>query len=313
MEGTSAPTLRRRLLRLFPALGVRVADLAPGLAVLSRSPRTRTRPLLPEAFLVESGRGAALEVTTLGDDTALLTRGRRRWRTTMTTERELMQVFLPQVLMAHFDRYAVNCVFDVGANRGQYARRLRRAGYRGRIVSFEPVPDEFARLRAAAADDPAWIVHDVALGASDGTLEMHVVPGTLSSPLPATEFGEQRFPALRGTTRHEVPVRRLADLMDEVLAGLPDPRPFLKMDTQGYDVEVFRGLGDRAAEFVGLQSEVALMQLYEGMPRLADALAVYEAAGFEVSGMYPVNREERSGRVLEFDCLMVRADALPAS
>ena len=105
-------------------------------------------------------------------------------------------------------------------------------------------------------------------------------------------------------------MRRLEDLLDEVLHGLPDPRPFLKMDTQGYDVEVFRGLGKRAREFVGLQSEVALMRLYEGMPRMAEALAVYEEAGFEVSGMYPVNREENSGRVLEFDCLMVRADAL---
>jgi FkbM family methyltransferase len=313
MGSTQTPTLRRRLLRLLPKLGVRVADLAPGLAVLSRSPRTRTRPLLPGAFLVESGRGAAFELTALGDDTALLTRGRRRWKTTMTTERTLMQALLPEVLLAHFDRYAVNCVVDVGANRGQYGRRLRRAGYRGRIVSFEPVPDEFARLQAAAAGDPDWTVHAVALGASDGTLEMHVVPGTLSSPLPPTEFGGQRFPSLRGTTRHEVPVRRLQDLLDEVLDGLGEPRPFLKMDTQGYDVEVFRGLGNRAGEFVGLQSEVALMQLYEGMPRMGEALAVYEAAGFEVSGMYPVNREERSGRVLEFDCLMVRAGALPDS
>jgi hypothetical protein len=99
-------------------------------------------------------------------------------------------------------------------------------------------------------------------------------------------------------------------MLDEVLDGLDDPRPFLKMDTQGYDVEVFRGLGKRAREIVALQSEVALMQLYEGMPRMAEALAVYEEAGFEVSGMYPVNREENSGRVLEFDCLMVRADAV---
>ncbi|WP_414581243.1 hypothetical protein [Scytonema sp. PCC 10023] len=52
------------------------------------------------------------------------------------------------------------------------------------------------------------------------------------------------------------------------------------------------------------------MQLYEGMLRLPEALAVYEAAGFEVSGMYPVNRENRSGRVLEFDCLMLGASAL---
>jgi FkbM family methyltransferase len=309
--GDGRATLRRRLVRLLPALGVRVTDLTSGVALLSRSPATRSRPLLPGAFLVETSRRADLDLTTAGDDTVLVSRAARpRWRQTMTTERTLIQSLVPGVLMAHFARYGVNCVLDVGANRGQYARRLRRAGYTGRIVSFEPVPEEFARLSAAAAGDPAWLVRPVALGSQDGSLEMYVTPGTLSSPLPATDFGGRRFPSLRETERHEVPVRRLEDLLDEVLDGLPGPRPFLKMDTQGYDVEVFRGLGKRAREFVGLQSEVALMRLYEGMPRMAEALAVYEEAGFEVSGMYPVNREENSGRVLEFDCLMVRADAL---
>ena len=52
------------------------------------------------------------------------------------------------------------------------------------------------------------------------------------------------------------------------------------------------------------------MQIYEGMPRLPEALAVYEKAGLEVSAFYPVTRHARTGRVLEFDCVMVRADAV---
>ncbi len=315
MGSKKAPTLRRRLLRLLPAMGVRVIDLTRGTVVLSRSPGVQARPLVPGAFLVEAGRAPSgrPEVVAVDKDTVLVACGRRRWRETMLTERKILQTLLPRVLMAHFDRYGVNCVIDVGANRGQYAQRLRRAGYRGRIVSFEPVPAELARLEAAAADDPEWWVRPVALGSSNGSLEMHVLPGTLSSPLPATDFGRLRFPVLEGMQKRIMPVRRLDGLLDEMLAGLSDPRPFLKMDTQGFDVEVFRGLGDRTRVFVGMQSEVALMELYEGMPRLPEALGVYEAAGFEVSAMYPVNREERSGRVLEFDCVMVRADALQHS
>jgi FkbM family methyltransferase len=313
MRSRPAPTVRRRLLRLLPAVGLRVIDIAPGTVVLSRSPRTRARPVLPGAFLLEAGRrgrDGRLDVATLGEEGMLVTGGRPRWDQTLAAERKVLHVLLPRVLAAHFDRYAVNCVLDVGANRGQYGQLLRRAGYRGRIVSFEPVPPEFALLQEVAAEDPEWHVHPVALGSSDGALEMHVTPGTLSSPLPPTSFGEERFYRLRHTRQAVVPVRRLDGLLDDVLAGLPDPRPFLKMDTQGFDVEVFRGLGDRAREFVGLQSEVALMLLYQGMPRLPEALGVYESAGFEVSGMYPVTREGRTGRVLEFDCLMVRADAL---
>jgi hypothetical protein len=51
------------------------------------------------------------------------------------------------------------------------------------------------------------------------------------------------------------------------------------------------------------------MKIYEGMPRLPEALGVYEHAGFEVSGFYPVSREAATARVLEFDCVLVRPGA----
>ena len=50
------------------------------------------------------------------------------------------------------------------------------------------------------------------------------------------------------------------------------------MDTQGYDLEVFAGAGDRIGEFVGMQSEVAALRLYEGSPAMGVAVAAYEEA-----------------------------------
>jgi hypothetical protein len=99
-------------------------------------------------------------------------------------------------------------------------------------------------------------------------------------------------------------------MLDELLTGLEQPRPYLKLDTQGFDLDVFTGAGDRIEEFVGMQSELPLMQIYEGMPRLPEALGVYEAAGFDVAAMYPVSRQGKTGRVLEFDCVMVRGSLL---
>jgi hypothetical protein len=59
-----------------------------------------------------------------------------------------------------------------------------------------------------------------------------------------------------------------------------------------------------------MQSEVALMEIYKGMPRMPEALAAYEAAGFEIAALYPVSRQTRTARVLEYDCVMVRASAI---
>jgi FkbM family methyltransferase len=219
---------------------------------------------------------------------------------------DLQRVQLP----ALFGMYSVNCVIDVGAHEGEYARRLRAGGYEGRIVSFEPVPRAFADLERAAADDPHWHVHGFALGREDGTASMNVVPGTLSSIRPATKFGAGRYPRLQEPEQVEVQVKRLDRMLDELLDGIDEPRPFLKLDTQGYDLDVFEGAGDTIERFVGMQSELALMEIYKGMPRMRKALATYEKAGFEIAALYPVSRQTRTGRVLEYDCVMVRAKVL---
>ena len=46
-------------------------------------------------------------------------------------------------------REQVASVFDIGANRGQFASRLRMAGWGGRIYSFEPIGEMHARLLEA--------------------------------------------------------------------------------------------------------------------------------------------------------------------
>jgi hypothetical protein len=73
---------------------------------------------------------------------------------------------------------------------------------------------------------------------------------------------------------------------------------------------VFQGLGAWAEHVIGLQSEVSLLPIYEQMPRMADSIAGYERGGFEISGLYPVTSEP-DGRVIEYDCVMVRATLCP--
>lgn len=200
-----------------------------------------------------------------------------------------------------------NCVLDVGANVGQYAKALRGAGYQGRIVSFEPVSRAFAQLRSAAADDPEWHVHPYALGRTDGTAQINADPKTLSSMLPASEFGREWSDRLSRPRTETIQVRRLDSVFDEVTAGLDPVRAYLKMDTQGFDLEAFAGAARTLDQVVGLQSEVACVPLYDGMPRMSEQVAAYEAEGFEAAGMFQVSRDLPTLRVIEFDLVMVRA------
>src|SRR5262249_50852618 len=77
----------------------------------------------------------------------------------------------------------VTLVLDVGASDGGWARDVRHAGYRGRVIAFEPQAASFARLEATAAGDPLWQCHHVALGAARGTATLHVAGNDQSSSL----------------------------------------------------------------------------------------------------------------------------------
>ena len=65
------------------------------------------------------------------------------------------------------------------------------------------------------------------------------------------------------TTR--IPLRMLehleADRFDELAATHGFKRPFLKMDTQGFDLEVLEGALPRIDRFLGLKSEVSMIQI----------------------------------------------------
>ncbi|MEU2283368.1 FkbM family methyltransferase [Streptomyces sp. NPDC013178] len=312
-------TLYRRLLRLMPRLGVRVTDLAPGTALVSRSAaRYSVTGADNSTWIVRRTKDGAADDTggsgsavRLGESGAVLLMNAAAGRDERGLQLAAAEYLCTQHVAAMLDLYGVNCVFDVGANTGQYARRLRRLGYRGRIVSFEPAPDTFARLEQAAASDPEWRVYPCALGREDTAAALHTGWKTMNSLLAPSDYGKGRYARFATSDTAQIPVRRLDGILDEALEGLTGPRPFLKMDTQGYDLEVFAGAGERIAQFVGLQSEVAVLRLYEGSPPMAEAIAAYEAGGFGVTGMYPVTREATTGRVIEFDCVMMRADAAP--
>ena len=201
-----------------------------------------------------------------------------------------------------------DCVLDVGANQGQYGSMLRRCGYKGRIVSFEPVKASFEVLRTRAAKDPQWSVYNYALGARAGTRLIHVSRSTvMASFLDATDYSHTQFPEGMPVTRDEkVTIHTLDEVFDRVTEGLKSPRVFLKMDTQGYDLQVFAGAKRSLPQVRGLQTEISIQAIYEGMPDYLQSLATYTKAGFVMSGLYPVSRDKQTLALIELDCVMRR-------
>lgn len=218
-------------------------------------------------------------------------------------------VLLHRHLRHLFNLLKIDCVLDVGANHGQYGQMLRGFGYQGRIISFEPVTASFQRLRAAAGRNRNWDVHNFALGAKEEELEINVTAASdFASFLPPSDFSRQTFgKVVEVNNRERVIVKRL----DDVFAALVGDHPaaiHLKMDTQGYDLEVLKG-GERVLpRIAGLQSELSVLPVYDGMPDYLEALAACRRAGFEVTGLFPVSQDRTTLTVIEFDCVLRRKE-----
>jgi FkbM family methyltransferase len=203
----------------------------------------------------------------------------------------------------HFD---VDCIFDVGANRGQYAQMLRqKIGYQGEIISFEPIPECVVDLRAAAARDPRWHIEAVALSERSGEQSFNVMVDSVFSSLSTPSSSGINLSDIGNeiTKTISVEVETLEKKFQAYKTMLKFNRPFLKMDTQGNDILVAKGAGSCLSEFVGLQSELAIVPIYHGVPSYQDAIAYYEQEGFVLSALVPNNRGHFP-RLVEIDCIM---------
>jgi len=212
-----------------------------------------------------------------------------------------------------FHHLRPDCVFDVGANNGQYGSQLRELGFTGTIISFEPVPTTFANLQKRAASDSNWHVLPFALGATEGTAAINVMAKSEFSSFHSPKSDDvSRFEGSNTViSTVEVAVHTLHGLMDQLISEHGFSRPFLKLDTQGFDLQVFIGAGERARQFVGMLSEIAVRTIYHGAPLLTESLDAYRAGGFELAALHAVNPAD-FGRLVEFNAYFIREDLLPA-
>lgn len=207
-----------------------------------------------------------------------------------------------------FERTQVEIVLDVGANAGQYGDFLRRqVGYKGYIVSFEPIPNLAEDVARKCSADAKWTVFPWAMGSADKEEVLNVAHADqFSSFLDADNSLIPKYEGMNTTHRQlRVPVKRLDQVFSSVCRDISPARVYLKMDTQGYDLEVLKGASGILDKVVGLQSEVSLLPIYVGMPDYLTSLRTLTEAGFDISGMFPVNHDEHL-RVVEFDCVMIK-------
>lgn len=204
-----------------------------------------------------------------------------------------------------FDYLKIDCVLDVGANKGQYRDFIRmEVGFDGPIISFEPVGSTFHTLSERARGDHNWTVKNCALGEHDGDMVINVMG---SSSLTSFLKPDQTHLSLENNVivdNEIVAIRRL-DTLAADFTPIPTGNCYLKLDTQGYDLQVCNGGGEFMKHVKALQSEMSVIPIYHGMPNYVESIQHLKSLGYALSNMFPV-RLDNDLQLVEFDCVMVR-------
>ena len=202
----------------------------------------------------------------------------------------------------------IDLLIDVGANTGQYALSRRASGYRGEIISFEPLSAAHAKLLVIAKDDPNWTIADrMAVGDRSGQIELNVAGNSASSSvLPMLSAHVTAAPHSRYIGKEIVPLRRLDDVLESKVAGR---KIFLKLDVQGFESSVLNGAEHVVARTVALQLEMSLLPLYQGEILMPEMYQFLRGKGFELWDLLPGFRDPATGRLLQVDAVFTKQDS----
>ena len=193
-------------------------------------------------------------------------------------------------------------VIDIGANRGQFALFARHCWPRARIVSFEPLPAAGTLCRAVMSGDPNFTLIEAAVAVNRGTSAINItVDDDSSSLLPLGE----RHQALYGSTvaqTLEVQTGRLTDFL--AAAEIP-PSALIKIDVQGFELEVLKASEDVLPLVSHIYAELSFVELYGGQPLAGEAVSYLDARGFDLAGVYNQS-VDRAASPIQADMLFSR-------
>lgn len=196
----------------------------------------------------------------------------------------------------------VSNVIDVGANVGQFGLDIRRHGFKGQIVSYEPVNETFGLLTQTTRRHQPWKAIQLGLGAaeSERTINISGNDGLSSSLLEMGSLHLENFPDSATVSRQNISISTIDNQL--VVLGLRPQEIMLKLDVQGFEAEVLKGASQSISKIPLCYLEVSITPLYEGEVLLLPILIELSKYGHEVIDVFR-GIKASNGQLLQLDIL----------
>ena len=180
-------------------------------------------------------------------------------------------------------------ILDIGAYEGNWSKMALSVWPSAKITMIEANPDKASILRQAV---PSATLIETLLG-----------PDEKSVPFYVMESGSSVL------EEHSPLERRTIDLVQRPLDNFNLAPDLIKIDVQGYELEVLKGGGRTLASASAVVIELSLLEINEGCPLLDEALSFMRRAGFVTYDIVELHRRPLDGAMNQLDVLFVREDS----
>ena len=193
---------------------------------------------------------------------------------------------------------APGAIVDVGACRGKWSLAARKIFPRAQVLMIEANPECKIYLAEAVRALPGAACELVLLGPRAAAAVPFYQMHEGSSVLPELSDVPRRCVALEMRT------------LDQVVEAHALPGPLLlKLDVQGFELEVLKGGGGTLARSAAVFMEVSFIPYNQDAPLFAAVVAQMAAQGFVLYDLCSTRRRAADGALFQSDVLFVREDS----
>jgi len=199
----------------------------------------------------------------------------------------------------------VDLVLDIGANIGQYALDLRLNGYKGKIISFEPLPAAHKKLLYNSKNDKNWIIYKrIALGNKDKITNIYRSNNEFSSSTKKIlKLHLKSDPSSFVINTYKIDVINLDKIYSECASK--SKNIFVKIDTQGSEAEILEGFRNNLQNVSGIKIELSTLKLYKNQMTYEFFFKKFKEKNFSLWSIEPSFISPVNGRHLQFDAIFI--------
>lgn len=202
----------------------------------------------------------------------------------------------------------IDMVLDIGANTGQFAQELRENGYEGVIISFEPLSSARKKLIKNSSKDSKWIIkNQYALGSEEGETEINVSNNSVSSSiLNILESHTRAAKYSEYIDKEKIKILTLDKVMEKY--NNENKNIFIKIDTQGYELEVIKGGIETIKKSKAILCELSLVELYKNQATWKQIISILEKEEYSLWCIQEGFTNPNTGQTLQVDGLFLKEE-----